>query len=174
MADPAAFTYTAVGATLRTNLAASSPEGFRGLERRALIGHGDADFDRAAAAVLDWAIQRRSGMRVVDADGQDATAVVTGQNVTLRIPFGPVRIRAAARVAYRVDEPNRRGFAYGTLPGHPESGEEAFLVERDPDGSVWISIRAFSRPSRWYWWAVSPVLRVVQEIYTRRYLRVLA
>jgi len=39
---------------------------------------------------------------------------------------------------------------------------------------VWIVIRAFSRPSAWYWWAVAPVLRATQWFYTRRYLRALA
>jgi uncharacterized protein (UPF0548 family) len=97
-----------------------------------------------------------------------------GDTVMLGIRFGPVRVHAPARVVYVVDEPTRRGFAYGTLPGHPEDGEESFVVERADDGSVWIVIRAFSRPSRWYWWLVAPVLRLTQEFYTRRYLRALA
>ena len=39
------------------------------------------------------------------------------------------------------------GFAYGTLPGHVECGEERFTVEwhRDDD-SVWYDILAFSKP----------------------------
>ena len=40
----------------------------------------------------------------------------------------------AGRVVYLVDEDGpvpRFGFAYGTLPGHAESGEERFLVEWD-------------------------------------------
>ena len=92
----------------------------------------------------------------------------------LVIPVGPLGVPAPAEVVYVVDEPRRRGFAYGTLPGHPESGEEAFIIERRDDDSVWLVISAFSRPSSWFWWAGYPVLRVVQEIYTRRYLRALA
>jgi uncharacterized protein (UPF0548 family) len=39
------------------------------------------------------------------------------------------------------------GFAYGTLPGHAESGEERFLVEWDrAGGDVWYDLLAFSRP----------------------------
>jgi uncharacterized protein (UPF0548 family) len=49
------------------------------------------------------------------------------------------------RVVWTVDEPGRRGFAYGTLPGHPESGEESFVVSLGPDGEVVYSLRAFSR-----------------------------
>jgi uncharacterized protein (UPF0548 family) len=56
----------------------------------------------------------------------------------------------ACRVVYLVDEDgpvSRFGFAYGTLPGHAESGEERFLVEWDRAAStVWYDILAFSRP----------------------------
>jgi uncharacterized protein (UPF0548 family) len=41
----------------------------------------------------------------------------------------------------------RFGFAYGTLPGHAESGEERFLVEWDRTGdAVRYDVLAFSRP----------------------------
>jgi len=45
-----------------------------------------------------------------------------------------------------VDEPRRRGFAYGTLPGHPERGEEAFLITHHDDGTVTFAITAFCAP----------------------------
>jgi uncharacterized protein (UPF0548 family) len=100
--------------------------------------------------------------------------IAPGDTAKLGIRFWPLWIQAPARVVYVVDEPTRRGFAYGTLRGHPESGEEAFIVEKNDDGSVWLVIRAFSRPSRWYWWLVAPVLRLAQAFYTRRYGRSLA
>jgi uncharacterized protein (UPF0548 family) len=107
--------------------------------------------------------------------GSDGTPLLSaGDTVLLRIPLGPLRFTAPARVVYVVAESNRVGFAYGTLPGHPEDGEEAFVVDRMDDGSVWITITAFSRPASRWWWVVYPVLRVVQEYYTRRYLRALA
>jgi uncharacterized protein (UPF0548 family) len=37
-------------------------------------------------------------------------------------------LQAPCRVVYVIDEPDIRGFAYGTPPGHPESGEERFAV----------------------------------------------
>ena len=107
--------------------------------------------------------------------GPDGTAFVApGDTVQLVTPLGPFSFRSPVRVVYLVDEPKRKGFAYGTLAGHPETGEEAFVVELKEDGSVWLTVRAFSRPSTRFWWAMSPVLRVMQEIYTRRYLRALA
>jgi uncharacterized protein (UPF0548 family) len=57
----------------------------------------------------------------------------------------------ACRIIYVVDESgpiSRFGFAYGTLPGHVESGEERFLIEWDrASGDVWYDILAFSRPN---------------------------
>ena len=104
--------------------------------------------------------------------GADGTRLLApGDTALLGIGLG---IRFPVRVIYVVDEPRRRGFAYGTLPGHPEDGEESWMVEHRDDDSVWITIRAFSRPASRWWWAVAPILRIAQEYYTRRYLRALA
>lgn len=127
-------------------------------------------FDAAGAPFAPAILAERE--HVFAPDGSELLA--PGDTVVLAIPFGPFRVSAPARVVYIVDEPRRRGFAYGTLPGHPEDGEEAFLVEHRDDDSVWITIRAFSRPSSRFWLAVSPVLRLTQAFYTRRYLRALA
>lgn len=103
-----------------------------------------------------------------------APFIVPGDSVLLGIPFGPFQVTAPARVVYVVDDLNRKGFAYGTLPGHPESGEESFIVEQTDDGSVWLEISAFSRPANAFWWIVSPVLRLTQAYYTRRYFESLS
>lgn len=100
--------------------------------------------------------------------------IAPGDTAELVIPFWPVRITAPCRVIYTIDEPRRKGFAYGTLPGHPESGEEAFFVEQTEDGSVWLTIRSFSKPSAWQWWVAYPILRIAQAIFTRRYFRSLS
>ena len=82
-------------------------------------------------------------------------------------------VRSPVRVVYVIDEPNRKGFAYGTLPGHPERGEEAFVVEQSADGSVWLTITSLSRPSSWIGWLTYPLLAAVQAHVTRRYFRAL-
>ena len=97
-----------------------------------------------------------------------------GDSAWLIVPIGPFGIRAPVRVIYVVDEPDRHGFAYGTIAGHPEDGEERFVVERRTDGSVWLTVSSFSRPSSWFWWMLYPVLRLQQEFYTARYLRSLS
>ena len=100
--------------------------------------------------------------------------IAPGDTATLVLHVGPVPFRAPCRVIYVIDEPDRKGFAYGTLPGHPEDGEESFIVDRTSDGSVWLTIRSFSRPSAWKWWAVYPILRLTQSAMTRRYFRSLS
>lgn len=91
-----------------------------------------------------------------------------GDSALLRPPLWPQRF--PVRVVYVVDEPDRRGAAFGTLPGHALSGEELFLVERRADGSVWFQVRIFSRPADGWWRAVTPLLRIVQFFLVRRYL----
>lgn len=91
----------------------------------------------------------------------------------LGIGIGRLRLRAPCRVVYLVDEPEHRGFAYGTLPGHPESGEERFTVEFLPDGRVELTILAFSKPAVWWSRLGGPVNRLAQSFVTARYLRAL-
>jgi len=99
--------------------------------------------------------------------------IANGMTATLSIKLGLFTVTAPVRVVYVIDEAARIGFAYGTLAGHPESGEESFIVEHRSDDSVWLTIRAFSRPSTWYYRLASPVLRLQQAKFTRRYLRAL-
>jgi uncharacterized protein (UPF0548 family) len=67
--------------------------------------------------------------------------------------------------------PQRRaGFAHGTLPGHPERGEESFVLHRT-DSDTLSGIRAFSRPARRFSRIGAPVSRLVQRRVTAAYLR---
>jgi uncharacterized protein (UPF0548 family) len=97
-----------------------------------------------------------------------------GGLVLLGVIAGPVQITAPCRVVYVVQEPSRRGFAYGTLPGHPESGEEAFVVERHGDDTVTFTITAFSRPATVLARIAGPAGRTIQHRITGRYLQALA
>lgn len=200
--------YAAVAATQGADFLRYPPTGYRPIERRGRIGHGDARFQYAWHAALSWGIQKGAGFGIEPIDappevrestyvpisfdtggtpipsmtlspedmfGPDGTAFAApGDTVFLVTPLGPFSFKSPVRVVYLVDEPKRKGFAYGTLDGHPETGEEAFIVEQKDDGSVWLTVRAFSRPSTRFWRAMSPILRIMQEIYTRRYLRALA
>jgi uncharacterized protein (UPF0548 family) len=165
------LTYNAVGATRSPDLLRHPPAGFRPMVRAVPIGSGENFFTRAADATMRFGIQRRSGLTVTRGEGlaDGASPLTVGDTAVLRL--GAVRI--PVRIVYVIDDPRRQGFGYGTLRGHPESGEEAFVVEWRADDSVWLEIRAFSRPAHPLLWLGYPVLRVLQEIYTRRYLRAL-
>ena len=81
-------------------------------------------------------------------------------------------LRAPCRVVYVIDEPDIRGFAYGTLPGHPECGEERFVVRYDPDTSaVYAEVSAFSRPATWWSKAGGPFVTAAQRLIAKRYVR---
>jgi uncharacterized protein (UPF0548 family) len=68
---------------------------------------------------------------------------------------------------------DRVGFAYRTLPGHPVSGEEAFILHCD-NGETWLTVRSLTRPApQLPWSALYPLLLIAQKIVRRRYLRAL-
>src|SRR4051812_15194421 len=113
------FTYTEVGTVLKPGPA---PAGYRAMRVRTRIGAGAADFDAAARAVAEWRMHRAMGA-VMDTDAPHAAP---GVRVVVGLGAGPLRLHAPCRVISCVDEQRRSGWTYGTLPGHPASGEEAF------------------------------------------------
>ena len=168
--------YPEVGATRAAALAvpggagADLPAGYHVLRRRVRVGHGEATFVAARSVVLGWGMQRAAGATVYPPD----TAPEPGLTVLVTTRIGPVPITAPCRVVWTVDGAEHAGFGYGTLPGHPERGEEAFLVSRDAAGEVFATILAFSRPATWYTRLGGPAGRLVQRWITRGYLRAFA
>jgi uncharacterized protein (UPF0548 family) len=157
------FTYEEVGATRRTGYC---PPGFHPLHVRTRIGEGEAVFRRAAEAVCTWEMHRALGV------GISASAERAAEGADVTVTLAGV-IKAPCRVVWTVDEPRRVGWAYGTLAGHPECGEEAFVVDRTGDGTVWLTVSAFSRAAKWYARAGGPATRGVQHAYARRCGKVL-
>jgi uncharacterized protein (UPF0548 family) len=80
----------------------------------------------------------------------DDTPIEPGRNVALLASHLRFYSVGSCRIVYVIDEPDRFGFAYGTLSRHAESGEERFTVEyHAKTGEVWYDIYAFSRPGHW-------------------------
>jgi uncharacterized protein (UPF0548 family) len=151
------LTYAEVGATRAGPL----PPGYRHLRYRTRLGRDDlAD---AGTAVLTFAMQRAAGVRI----RSSAPMAALGVSVTSGLGIGPLRLWAPCRVVWVEQSEDRAGFAYGTLPGHPERGEESFLVSRDGAGDVWLAVTAFSLPASWYTRAAGPVVPVFQAGYAR-------
>ncbi|PPF42843.1 DUF1990 domain-containing protein [Pseudoclavibacter sp. AY1F1] len=142
---------------------------FRRFEKSVVLGEGDALWDRAAADVLLWRVKTRSGFEV----HPSLVPAAVGARPTIVAGWGGVRILEPVEVVAVVEEADRVGFAYRTLPGHPVAGEEAFLVRR-VDGRVEFTIRSLTRPAAsGVWRALFPLLLVAQLVARWRYLRAL-
>ncbi|SDE20502.1 DUF1990 family protein [Auraticoccus monumenti] len=121
-------------------------------------------WEAAGRALLTWQLQlgSRIGVRAETSPLQPGTVAVLG--------IGPVR--APVRVLAVRTGPDLVGFAYGTLPGHPEVGEEAFWLERRGDRVVGV-VSALSRGGTWYTRLGGPVGRRLQHVAAWHYLSVL-
>lgn len=164
-AAPGVLTYPEVGATGSGRL----PAGYQYLHHTVRVGHGRKAFETAGATVTTWRMHRASGARV----RADAARVEPGALVEVSIGAGPVRLVAPCQVVWTAYERDRTGFAYGTRARHPECGEESFVVDLHPDGSVWFTVTAFSRPAALYTRLAGPLVPAFQHAYARRLGRTL-
>ncbi|HEY5222588.1 MAG TPA: DUF1990 family protein [Microbacteriaceae bacterium] len=143
-----------------------SDPGYRRSEVSAVVGSGDAVWERVTRDVLRWRVKTASGF-AVDPTGpvsQGDRVIVTARLLTVTI-VEPVEVVAV------VEELDRVGFAYRTMPGHPVSGEEAFIVHRRGE-EVRLTVRSLTRAApQQPWRFLYPLLRIAQRIARRRYLR---
>lgn len=203
-------TYGSIGGTQAVDLLTYPPRGYRPLELRGRVGHGDARWDHAVEQLLTGGVYRGAGLavRVIPSAGeQDAAHYLpvsydeTGQPVsaaTLEIPddeFSPSGERYVrpgdtvivgpaiggrmmyplpGRVVLRDEAENRVLYAVGTLPGHPLSGEESFLLEREADGGIWLTVRSFARAAHVGWALANPALGIARRSIAKRFVRALA
>jgi uncharacterized protein (UPF0548 family) len=157
--------YGDIGATL----AGRRPDGFHHDHFEDLLGEGAEAFQRAVSGLKTWKAHRLPGMRVFPGD----QVIRTGATVVVTVGTPIASVAAPCRIVGVVDGQTRWGFAYGTLPGHPERGEESFAVSMSPDGSVHFEIEAFSRPADPLVRLSGPFGRGVQRGATGAYLRAL-
>jgi uncharacterized protein (UPF0548 family) len=150
------FSYAPVGATSGSTY----PAGFHRLDVEVAVGRGEADFRRAAETLMTWRMHAGAGLRVA----AGSPRVHPGAVVLCRL--GPLRI--PCRVVWVVDEPARTGFAYGTLAGHPEAGEESFVLRLEGD-VVRLAVSAYSRPGLLVTRLAGPVGRWGQRRMLARY-----
>jgi uncharacterized protein (UPF0548 family) len=155
----APFTYPEVGAT-----AGGSPAGYHHFTRTRILA--GAEFAHAGARLMAWRAHECAGLRVAASSRAEPEAVVL-----MRLGVGRATLRIPCRVVYVIDEPNRTGFAYGTLPGHPVAGEELFLVQRLHDGRVIFTVKAFSKPATTLARVAGPLTRWGQARMMDRYPR---
>jgi uncharacterized protein (UPF0548 family) len=96
-----------------------------------------------------------------------------GATILVVISLGPAQMVAPCRIVRVIDEFDKFGFAFGSLPGHPERGEEAFVVERRTNGTF-FSIIAFSRSADPLARLAGPIGRAIQLAIIRRCVSALA
>jgi uncharacterized protein (UPF0548 family) len=127
------------------------------------IGRGQADFERARAALLAW---KQFDIGWVETFPRQAPLAV-GTVVAVLIRHLGFWSLNGCRVLYGVGGPSdvvRFGFAYGTLTNHAESGEELFEVFIDPrTEDVLYRIRARSWPQATLARFGQPIVRALQE-----------
>jgi uncharacterized protein (UPF0548 family) len=144
------------------------PAGYKLDHTRVSLGSGAATFEHACTALRRWE-QFRLGW--CDAFPGD-TPLHVGQTVVVVARVLVSWWTNAARIVYTINEStdavSRFGFAYGTLPGHVESGEERFLVEWDrATDQIFYDIRAFSRPRHILSRLGYPFARAMQKRFAR-------
>lgn len=141
---------------------------YRRSEVTAIVGSGDAVWQRVAHEVLLWNVKTASGF-VVDSPGP----VAPGDRVVVTARLFGLTVVEPVEVLDVVQEPERSGFSYRTMPGHPVDGEEAFFVHRRGD-EVHLTIRSLTRAaSRQPWRLLYPLLLIAQRCVQWRYLRAL-
>jgi uncharacterized protein (UPF0548 family) len=122
---------------------------------RVLLGRGEEVFQRAKQAIDGW---RMFPAEITTVFGRREPHEGLTVAVLYRARLLPLYLLMPARIVYVIDETvprgsrgvARYGFAYGTLPDHPECGEERFLVEWDRnDDGVYYDLLAVSRPQHW-------------------------
>jgi uncharacterized protein (UPF0548 family) len=150
--------YPEIGATRTGPL----PEGYRHLVRETIL---DAPLAAAADLVMTWGLPERCGLR----PESEASRAAPGVAFTLHY-FG---MRLPCQVVWAEETPERAGFGYGTLPGHQERGEAAFLLEKIDADRTRFTVRSFSLPGTVLTRLGLPVVRLLQTRATDRYVTVM-
>jgi uncharacterized protein (UPF0548 family) len=117
----ASFSYDEVGASRE---GAKAPTGFAVDHNRARLGRGRDTFERAVVALYSWRMFDVGWARLEPADAP----VEVGTTVAVLARHYGFHSLNPCRISYTIEEDEgghvRRGFAYGMLPEHGESGEE--------------------------------------------------
>jgi len=156
------FSYPEVGASR-----GAAPAGYNVDHNRVLLGSGEEAFARAVSAVRSWQMFDLGWCRLYPR----GAPVEAGTTVAVLVRHFGFWSLNACRIVYLLEERGllqRYGFAYGTVAGHAEIGEERFSVEWDKgDRSVWYDLYAFSRPGHLMAKAAYPVSRALQRRFAK-------
>lgn len=153
------FSYPEVGQTRGE----SSVSGYNNDYNVQPLGQGDAVWEAAKEAIRQW--------RMFPGDWAYVTPrplpIRSGEVVAMAACVMGIWWLNSCRIVYVIDTAERFGFAYGTLPGHVERGEELFMVEKTADGQVQYVLKAFSTPRHWMARLGYPLARAYQKKFVQ-------
>jgi uncharacterized protein (UPF0548 family) len=158
-AESEALTYAGTGASI----SGDHPAGYHWHSSELTVS---ADWEAAKDSIRQWAGHRSAG-GVLSPETPPLTA---GTTMAFGIRVLGVWATGTCRIVAVIDDERDFGFSYGTLPHHPEEGEEMFAVRQEPDGKVTFRVAAFSKPAGLLTTMIGPIGRLIQRTMTRRYL----
>jgi uncharacterized protein (UPF0548 family) len=156
------WSYSEVGAS-RTR----TPAGYSINHYRCKLGTGGETFLCAVEALHKWEMYNIDWARLCWRETPISEGAVVA---VLAHHFGFWSLNPC-RIIYVLEEEGvieRKGFAFGTLPGHAEQGEERFAVEWDHlNDSVWYDLFSFARPKQPLAKMGFPLARLIQRRFAR-------
>jgi uncharacterized protein (UPF0548 family) len=158
-AQHAELSYGHPGSTLRAGSPDEVPDRSRSVEV-------SGDLAAATRTLRAWAPHRGINGRIHPA----SAPLAEGTTLLVVAPFGPFEMAVPDRVVAVVDEPNRFGFAYGTLAGHPETGEEFFVADQISPGRLRLTVRVQAGPATLLARLATPLVTILQTAAVRRYV----
>ena len=138
-------------------------EGYNNDHNFVELGNGEPTWNAAKEAVRKWKMFPGDWAFITPAD----TPLRPGEVLAMTARVMGFWWLNSCRIVYIIDNERQFGFAYGTLPGHAECGEELFIVEKDDRGNVRYTLRAFSQPRHWMARLAYPVARAYQRKFVR-------
>jgi uncharacterized protein (UPF0548 family) len=153
------YSYPEVGHT-RTEAAV---DGYNNDFNTQALGAGEARWQAAKNAIRHWQMFPGGWAYIAP----ENAPIEAGTVVAMAARVLGIWWLSSCRIVYVIDEPDRYGFAYGTLPGHVERGEELFMVEQLPGGDIQYVLKAFSWPKHWMARLFYPVARAYQRTFVR-------
>lgn len=154
-------TYQNIGATQEKH-----QKGFDNDTSVVYLGKGEIVWTNAKKALIEWKQFPSPWTKIFPV----LTPIKKGETVAVLFKIFNIWWINSARIVYTIDNENKFGFAYGTLPGHLEKGEECFWIEKDESGSVYYHIKAFSKPAYWFVWLAYPLARIFQRRFVKESL----
>ena len=153
------FSYPEVGRTRDESHVPNYDNDFNFIE----LGQGEAIWQAAKMAIRQWKMFPGRWACIF----ADDTPIREGETVAMSAQVLGLWWLNSCRIVYVIDNEQQFGFAYGTLPGHVERGEELFMVEKTPDDKVRYVLKAFSRPRFWMARLGYPLVRQYQRKFVR-------